>query len=313
MTKAGQAGRGQDRPSSLGYRHEEYLDSLSEFGEPLRLRRSGGWLLAREIEAGGRDAMGPYPLMVADRWDRLCEDLRDLPKDLVSIALVTDPFAPIDAADLERCFDVVKRFKDHHVVDLSMPIESRTKAHHRRKARRALRELEVEVIERPAGHTDEWDRLYRHTIERHRIRGIRAFSKSAFATQLRVPGMVMLRARYQGHVVGATLWVHDGDVAYYHLTGTTPEGYAHDASYALVWTATEWLAQRCRWLDLGGSAGLVGDPSDGLAYFKSGWATETLPTYFCGAILDERAYRDLSGGEAAIGGYFPAYRTAESR
>jgi len=61
-------------------------------------------------------------------------------KDLVSVALVTDPFRHYDPALLESCFDVVIPFKEHFVADLSLPLNSIVSSHHRQYSRRYSRE-----------------------------------------------------------------------------------------------------------------------------------------------------------------------------
>jgi hypothetical protein len=43
-----------------GYLHPDYAQSLSEFGEPLQLQKSGGWLLERRVDGTQSDAMITY-------------------------------------------------------------------------------------------------------------------------------------------------------------------------------------------------------------------------------------------------------------
>jgi hypothetical protein len=64
---------------ATGYSHPAYAASLSEFGAPLELPRSGGWLLRRAIPGSDAcDAMGPYPLFACRSPAGLAEDLREL-------------------------------------------------------------------------------------------------------------------------------------------------------------------------------------------------------------------------------------------
>ena len=80
-----------------GYLHPEYAGSLSEFGKPQLLPRSGGQLLVRQIpNTDCVDAMGCYPLFCCRDWDQLPEDIEGLREQLVSVALVTDPFGNSD-------------------------------------------------------------------------------------------------------------------------------------------------------------------------------------------------------------------------
>jgi hypothetical protein len=293
-----------------GYLHPEYVVSLAGLGTPRLLPASGGWILEREIPGtSGRDAMGCYPLFACRRWDRLEEDLHGLEGGLVSLALVADPFGEHGEPLLRRCFDRVVPFKRHFVVDLGRPLAEIGSKHHRYYQRKASAAVEVEECPCPAGHLDEWTGLYGHLVRRHGLTGIQAFSRSIFAAQLSIPGLVMLRAVHGGETVGIHLWYLQGEVAYSHLQASSDLGYRLMASYALYGAALRLLSPRVRWLDLGAGAG-VAVPSRGLERFKAGWATETRTAWFCGRVLDPERYAELSAGREPAG-YFPAYRAGE--
>jgi hypothetical protein len=302
-------------PPPVGYLHPLYADSLSEFGAPRPLPASGGWVLERGIpgSGGARDAMGCYPLFSCRDWSRLRLDLDDLEGKLVSVALVADPFGAHDAELLRDCFrDAVVPFKEHYVVDLGRDVEEFAHPHHRRNARRALREVSVEECADPPQLLDDWAALYGTLVERHGVRGIAAFSRASFAKQLRVPGCVAFRAVLKGETVGMLLWYVQGGVAYYHLGAYSERGYEARASFALFRRAVDEFARRgLRWLNLGGGAG-AGDASSGLSRFKQGWATGTRTAYFCGRVLDRGGYERIVAAKGAVPThYFPAYRLGE--
>jgi hypothetical protein len=257
--------------------------------------------------------MGCYPLFACQDWSQLYLDLEAVGEDLVSLALVTDPFGDYDESYLQRCFgDVVIPFKDHYVVDLARPMNEIGGRRRRKHARRALRKIQVEVSEEPTQFAEEWMALYNVLIERHNIRGLRAFSRTAFTTQLAIPGMAMFRAVYQGTVVGAQLNLVQGDVVYAHLAAFSQVGYQVGASYALDWATIEYYVDKARWLDLGGGVGLAKDAVDGLSQYKQGWCTGTRTAYFCGRIFDRAKYAKLSNASGASEtDYFPAYRRGE--
>ena len=199
-------------------------------------------------------------------------------------------------------------FKEHHVVDLS---GAEISAHHRRNARKALRDVEVEILPRPADLLDDWLALYEHLARRHEITGIAAFSDAAFAALFEVSGLVAVRAAADGETVGATLWLVRDDVAYYHLGAYSPRGYELKASFALFATALEhFTRQGLAWLSLGAGAGVGDGAGDGLDRFKAGWATGTRTAHLCGRILSPDRYEELSRGVGETS-YFPAYRTGE--
>jgi hypothetical protein len=296
----------------MGYRHPGYAAALAEFGEPWYLPGCDGHVLVRHIgDSSWRDAMGPYPLFSCRDWKLLAADVDALRGDLVSLSIVADPFGDYECADLARTFETIIPFKDHYVVDLERPPGSYVSRHHRYYARRALKNLEVEVCEQPADFVSDWSDLYQQLILRHRIKGIQAFSRESFARQLKVPGMVAIKVREKNLLVGAHLWYVDGAVAYSHLAASSIRGYQLGCHYAAYACALEHFRSRTRWLDLGAGAG-VRSSNDGLTRFKEGWATGTRTAYFCGAVLNDKHYSELvATRSAAESAYFPAYRTGE--
>lgn len=297
-----------------GYAHPAYAEALAEFGQPRHLPRSHGWILQRSIPCGcANDAMGCYPLFMCRDWSALADDLETISDDLVSLVLVTDPFGDYTEVQLKESFpDVVRPFKEHFVADLSHAPASFVSQHHAYYSQRALKKLTVEECADPSLMLDEWCRLYDCLVARHGLTGIKAFSRSSFARQLAVPGLVMLRALADGETVGAHLWYVDQDVAFSHLAATNERGYELMAAYALYWRALELFSGRARYVDLGAGAGLGNQRGGGLDQFKRGWANAMRRTFFCGRIFDHSKYRELS--DAKVAGetqYLPAYRAGE--
>lgn len=296
----------------MSYSHPLYAQSLREFGEPRELRRCGGWILVREIPGTEyKDGMGCYPLFVCRDWSLLHEDLHEVGSDLVSLVLVSDPFADVDEACLGRCFDVVKPFKTHYVTDLSGPLEGFVNKVHQYYARRALRRMDFEVCLDPIRYLDEWVTLYDHLIERHNIKGISAFSRESFQSQLRLPGMVMVIGRKDGTVLGAELTLVKGDKSYGHLAAFSPQGYKMKASYGIFWKVLEYLrAIGVSLYDGGGAAGMKESANDGLSAFKKGWSNSRRMAYLCGRVFNRQKYESLCKKYGVSDGdYFPAYRT----
>jgi hypothetical protein len=297
-----------------GYLHHQYPHSLSEFGVPIRLPHSGGWILERQIpDSPYQDAMGCYPLFLCRDWSRLSDDLNHLQNQLVCLSLVTDPFGSYTEMYLRHCFkDIVIPFKNHFVVDLKTLLEESVSAHHRYYARKSLKTATVIQVEEPDSQIDDWCSLYTNLIKRHDISGLRAFSKHTFQQQLSVPGIVTFRAQAQDQLLGMHLWYVVNNRAYHHLSAYSDAGYRSRISYGLLWSALNYFQQRgLRYLDLGGGAGLD-NQEDGLSKFKEGWASTTRLVYFCGRILNSTLYHQLNRLTGAIDtNYFPAYRDGE--
>lgn len=296
-----------------GYLHPLYAESLCRLGAPRELPGSKGTVLERPIpRCDYFDAMGCYPIFACLNWALLRADLESIHDGLVCLSLVTDPFGEYDEAYLRECFlDVVVPFKQHFVVDLSHPLESFVHPHHRRNARRALGEMQVEKCDDPENFLEDWTALYATLIERHKISGIAAFSRESFVKQLAVPGMVMFRAVHDDTTVGMLLWYEQGDRAYYHLGAYSPRGYEFEASFALFDFSIRCFAERrLQWLSLGAGAGLGTTAESGLNRFKQGWSTGTRTAYFCGRVFDRKKYQELTKNVPPTE-YFPAYRLGE--
>jgi hypothetical protein len=298
-----------------GYLHPKYAQSLAEFGRPRELPHCQGWVLERQIPGfPDRDGMGSYPIFACQDWSRLPMDLETLGKDLVSLSLVTDPFGEYDMDCLRRFFgDVVIPFKQHFIVDLDRPMETFVCQHHRRYAHKALQDVFIDRGDTPLSYLNEWSDLYGTLIERHRIRGIAAFSKRCFAQQLGIPGIVVFRALHEKTTVGMLLWYVQGEVGYYHLGAYSPPGYELRASFALFWFAIKhFIDQGFRWLNLGAGTGVEENSKDGLNRFKRGWATGTRLAYFCGRIFNQARYSEImrAKGISEVD-YFPSYRRGE--
>lgn len=308
----------------MSYRAAKYAESLAEFGAPLWLPHSRGWVLRREIpgSAGAQgavrhDATGCYPLFDCADWSALGRDLADLrAAGLVSLTLVTEPLGLTGPERLPGWFpEVARPYKEHFVVDLALPADRVGSAHHRRHLRRFAGQGRVELCPRPEAEAEAWTRLYDHLIARHGITGLARFSRESFRHQLALPSAVLLRAvTHQGDLAGMQIWFAEGGRAWYHLGAYNELGYRlGGASAALTAAALDHFRGRgLRWADLGSGAGLAHDPDDGLTRHKRGWATGTRWAWLCGAVLDRAAYAEACRGRGvapADTAFFPAYRS----
>jgi hypothetical protein len=293
-----------------GYLHGDYAAALVHVGEPRALPRSGGWLLERTITGTAwRDGVGCYPLFACADWTELHADLDQIDA-LVSVTAVTDPFGDYDEMLLCAAFrDVVRPYKRHYVIDLARDPGTFVSEHHRRNARRALDQLDVEICDEPLLWLDEWVRLYDRLVQRHDIAGAAAFPRASFARQFEVPGLTLLRAVHEDTTVGMVMWFTQQQRVYYHLAAYDDAGYTNGASFALFWRALEHFAQSgAEWIGLGAGAGVHDDGADGLTRFKRGWATDTRVSWLCGRIIDRQRYEALARNVVADDAFFPRYR-----
>ncbi len=132
--------------------HPGYAESLAQFGTPRRLPRSSGWILVRQIPGSDQ---------------QLYLDLEEMGDELVSLAVVADPFGHHRASCLHECFkDVVIPFKEHFVIDLKRSVDTFVCTHHRRYARKALRNLYVERCDEPEIDFESTDRAIKIILKK---------------------------------------------------------------------------------------------------------------------------------------------------
>ena len=130
-----------------GYLHPLYATSLAEFGTPRELTHCGGYILVRPIDGfPAQDGIGCYPLFTCEDWSQLPGDIAALESDLISLAIVTDPFGTYDEQVITNAFpEIVKPFKAHYVTDLEQPRSRIVSKHHRYYSRRASQAVQVHV------------------------------------------------------------------------------------------------------------------------------------------------------------------------
>jgi len=298
-----------------GYMHSVYAQSFSEFGKPLKLPQSKGWILKRKIpKFSYYDAIGCYPLFSCQNWSGLFDDLENMDDDIVSLSIITDPFGDFNKKYLKKCFkDVVIHYKDHFVVDLNKNINDIVTKGHRKNSRKSLKKVTVEVVKNPIQFLEEWESLYDVLIKRHNIKGMLAFSHQAFKKQFKVPGFIVFRAIYNDETVGMNSWYIHKDVGYAHLAAYNEIGYKTYASYAFYWYIIDFFSKKgLRWLELGSSAGVKKKVNEGLSHFKRGWSTGTKPVYLCGRIFNHSKYSEMmKTKKIEDADYFPDYRKGE--
>jgi hypothetical protein len=297
---------------AAGYGSPAYARVFAEHGAPLHLSCGGSLIVRRIPGSQWRDAMGCYPLFACADWHSLPAALEQARADLVSVVLVTDPFAGVLPEFLRSCFDRVVPFKSHFVADLDRPLDTFVSRSRLRAAQRALETVDVEVVRNPNEHAEDWFSLQKALQQRHGVRAIKLLSREAFAALMEVPGLVMLRAFAAGRTLGMHLELIQGDVVYGHLAAYSEEGRVKGAAAALHWWELQHFRGQARYLDWGGEAGLATQVTGGLGNFKQGFSSETRQTYLCCRIWRSVEYATLvrqTGTEKTA--YFPAYRNGE--
>ena len=299
-----------------GYKSLKYAKSIIESADHVHLPRSRGYLLRRSVTNGPdfSDAMGCYPFFCCCRWSGLGDDLESLDKEILCVSLITDPFGDFQANNLRDIFtDRFFLFKNHYVVNFSKNWKASIKKHHLRNIKKAAAAVETKRCPDTSALLADWCRLYRYLACRHNITGLTSFSEHLFKKLFLVPGIEAFSAKLNGETIGMLLCMVQDDIAYYHLGAYSRSGYEQRASYALFDHVMNHYAEKgFRYLGLGAGAGITDTRSDGLSWFKAGWANEQRPVYFCGKIFNKKLYFRLATLSGTFQSeYFPAYRTGE--
>jgi Acetyltransferase (GNAT) domain len=254
--------------------------------------------------------MGCYPLFTCTNWDGLADDICNKRNDWVSFSIVTDPFHYANKEELKTVFEEkVIPFKNHFIVKLQDGWQNFIDKNHSRKARKAIRTINIERVENPLNFIDEWNGLYTNLVNRHQITGITKFSKKAFNGMFETPGLCVYKATFNDEIIGMVLFYEMDEVVYYHLGAYSEMGYKQSASFGIFLRAIEDFSNAGKtYLNLGAGAGLTIDATDGLARFKKGWASETRTAWFCGKVFNKDIYGELTKKLDKANNYFPLYR-----
>lgn len=260
----------------------------------------GANLLLRPIPGTAlRDAAGPYPLLPFDPSWRIASGLQEMrAAGAISAVIVADPLAP--PADTDA-FQMARLFKRHHlVIGRYAPSE-----HHRAELRRAARRCEVAETPYEEGWRD-FAALYAGLVARKGIAGGAGDFDSAYFAALAPLRPRLFAAHAHGHVIAMSLWLIEGDRAWYHLAASDEAGRAASAGYAVVDAAIRaLLADGIGRILLGGGLAEAHQPPCGLDRFKAGFANDSRVNLLLGAVLDPQGCAMLGG---ATGAFFPAYR-----
>jgi serine/alanine adding enzyme len=205
---------------------------------------------------------------------------------------------------LERLADTVA-----WPLDRDRDLDGSMHRHHRRVVRRAAREVEVVIRERP-GRLDDFAALYEASMRRLGAAPFYFFPQAYWETlAARLgPSLVQLDGLLGGELAASTLCLASPPWLHYHLGAALEAGRSAGASHLLLLEAARWGREHGHELfHLGGG---VGGAKDSLWEYKRRFAPGALREAWIGkAVHDEAAYLALSGTEALdISGFFPAYR-----
>lgn len=295
------------------YNSGEYCRCLEDFGTPVPLDPTCGFLLGRTIPGTGlADLISSYPVHTLVDAQGLAGSLRSTATGrFVTATIVTDPLSP-DTAD-ERGWDFAKPWKTHLVLDTEKPGACLFPDKVRYYAKRSSSRFGFRVEFRRDGKQEllpDWLRLWELLTERHLLKGLKALSARYFERLFALEQPVLAILSDDEGVHSIHVWITQGELAWSHLHASDARAYECSANYMLYSEELEWLAGiGCRRCLLGSASGSGGE--DGLFRFKKQFSNSSAENHLLGLIIDRAAYSELTGSPVHDGGYFPAYRRGE--
>lgn len=242
----------------------------------------GSHVLVRRGPKGRLMAVGGRPFTSLDPNSDIKAGLDQLRGEgLSSVSLVSDPMWSPEHSELERGFQVCRRFKETYLVDRQAGSAPITKRHRNRVSQARRRGAKLREISF-ADHLDIWGDLYAHNVANRQIAqplSATYFERLAAFAELRTFAVVI-----DSEIVTITTWMKHDDVLYFHDAASSTAGHDAAASYVAFAHVVE-AADDCRFLFLGGAAEFFDDPLDGLARFKRGFSNGSAVSYLCSAIL----------------------------
>jgi hypothetical protein len=268
--------------STHPYCSEDYARALEEPGvERMRVAALGTYVMVREGETGIRQATAVQPFGSLDPSADPGAGLEALRKaEIGSFSLITDPMWSAELSELRAAFDLCRPFKPYYAVDREVGLEIRKR--HRNRINQARRVGEIKDVSL-ADHLDRWLELYRCNVDRRQI--ARPFTPAYFAQLAEFEGLRTVALIADDEIVTMSLWIVHGDTMYFHDGASDDAGMAISGAYATFAHAID--SADCRYVLLGGSAGIRDEPESGLSVFKRGFANTTVVSYICNATLTD--------------------------
>ena len=201
-------------------------------------------------------------------------------------------------------------------TDLSAedPIEAEFDRHTIKIIKKGLRKGVTTIIERNPSEEDLalFEKCYFENMAAVGASEYYYFSHSYFEQLRKDLGhrLILLRAYYEGELIGADLGFDDYDVYTCHLNGVTEKGKTMNAMRIIVGEQTRW-AKKNGFAYLFHGCGRTGAEDDSLLVFKKFFTKGCFRDYWQGGrISDPQVYQKLCevSGKQDDGIYFPLYR-----
>lgn len=196
--------------------------------------------------------------------------------------------------------------------DFDDPVEAEFSPGCRKQIRRTLAGGVTWRVTPGPENLDEFEEIYRSTMERNHAPEYYDFGHGYFSECLARfrEHILLIEAVYEGRPVAAGLYFAYGKRLHAHLSGTRSEYLYLSPAYIVHYAAVVWGKERGYDLVHWGG-GRTNDPRDSLYQFKKKFGQHTEFDFFVGRrVWDRSAYDRLCElrGVSGDSDYFPAYR-----
>jgi len=182
------------------------------------------------------------------------------------------------------------------------------------RIRHSLKE-DLLIVHRPAKELEHFLRLYYSTMDKKQASSYYYFSEQFLHNTVHYLNdhIELIEVEHEGQVIASCMFLHDKDIAHYHLMGSNKEYLHLNAVNLMIDYAAHWAKDmNCSYLHLGGGH----ENQDDLLRFKKGFNPECQTKFYIGrkihcpehyaALVSEQFEADDTSGEHE--GYFPLYR-----
>jgi len=130
--------------------------------------------------------------------------------------------------------------------------------------------------------------LYDTTMKRLSADDFYLFQPDTIRKLVNLPSCTLITAHYEGVIIAAATFFHEGNFMEYHLSASSEEGFRLNATKAIIADAMgSGYGKGCKHLHLGG--GLTGSETDSLFLFKSLFS-KTKSEYFIGKKIYKKKF-----------------------
>jgi hypothetical protein len=202
-------------------------------------------------------------------------------------------FHPLNSFPIHQSEFLSFAAKERQTVYLDLTLSKEDQwALYGQNTRNLLRRCEATLTFNVESDLGRFMELYEQTMDRNRAGEFYYFDEAYFKKFLGLPGVELWSVYHESKPISMGFFIFGEQIAYYHLSGNSPEALKLNANYYLL----EKMRERAKNLSkqvlfLGG--GRTSSPEDSLYRFKSKFSPLRWDFYIGGVVHNQEAYDSL--------------------